>query len=96
MIAILYNTSKTKDIVIASDSLEPEPQVEDIVTRLNHSFNTYFTLLINNNEKIKNINPELSSKKIINNTSTIYICENFSCKEPITDLNKAYSDIIGD
>jgi len=30
----------------------------------------------------------LDSKEMINNKTTIYVCENYNCKTPITDINK--------
>jgi uncharacterized protein YyaL (SSP411 family) len=93
MISVLYSIEKTKDIVISA-----EPNNEDmkkLVQKMNSNFDSYLSLVINNgDDRLLKLNKELISKRKVNDNITVYICEDFSCKEPITDLNIVLQEII--
>lgn len=92
MISILYLNNATKDIVIAG---ELDNKLKDIINRVNNTFMPYFTLVINNyNDRLLKLNPELKTKLKTNHQLTVYICENYACREPINDLDKALEVII--
>ncbi|MCT4597621.1 MAG: thioredoxin domain-containing protein [Vallitalea sp.] len=89
MMVLLYNTGESKDIVIVG---ERNNELDNFINKINSMFSSYLTLILNNDEIVK-LNKELESKIAINDKPTIYICENFSCKEPINDINKALHEI---
>src|SRR5699024_6057417 len=48
-------------------------------------------LVAENAAEFKDIAPFASNYKKINDTTTIYVCENFSCKQPTNDMDTALS-----
>jgi uncharacterized protein YyaL (SSP411 family) len=89
MMVLLYNIGESKDIVIVG---ELNNELDNFINKINSIFSSHLTLILNNDEIIK-LNKELENKMAINDKPTIYICENFSCKEPINDINKALHEI---
>src|SRR5699024_3008595 len=48
-------------------------------------------LVAENAAEFKDIAPFASNYKKINDKTTIYVCENFSCKQPTNDMDTALS-----
>ncbi len=83
-----------KDIVIAGN-IEDE-EVRDFISKLNQNSSSYFTIILNHDDSsLMTINQNLKEKGKINNKTTVYICENYSCIAPITNLDEALEVIIG-
>jgi uncharacterized protein YyaL (SSP411 family) len=80
--------SKTKDIVIID--MENSESIKDIIKQMKNKFIPFDQLIYysKNNLSLNKIIPALSQYQMIHNKPTAYICEDFRCMEPITDLNK--------
>ncbi|GMQ60360.1 thioredoxin domain-containing protein [Vallitalea sediminicola] len=90
---VMILAKSNKDIVI-SGSYE-DGEVRTFIDKINDKYNSYFTILINDgSEEITEINHGIEDKRKISDKNTIYICENYSCKSPITDLSKAIDKIM--
>ncbi|MCB2292387.1 thioredoxin domain-containing protein [Clostridium algoriphilum] len=92
MTALLYSMVPGKDIIIAGDENESNTKV--MIKELNSKYLPFSTVVLDiGDERLTSINSEIKAHKPIMGKTTAYICENFSCKEPITDLKK-FIDII--
>lgn len=88
LIAFLFASSKPKEIVIVGKT--DKDDMNRMIKTINTSFlpNMIFHIK-GEDETIQDSNylpPYLLEHKAVNNSATAYICENFSCHEPITDL----------
>ena len=87
MTALLYSKVPGKDIIISGD--ERESETKAMIKEINSTYLPFATVVLNTgDEKLNSINHELKSHKPLQGKTTAYICENFTCKEPITDLQK--------
>ena len=60
-----------------------------MIKEINSTYLPFATVVINTgDERLNSINPEIKAHKPLQGKTTAYICENFNCKEPITDLKK--------
>lgn len=86
LMVLLYFKSKSKEIVIAADDMNET--LNDIVDIINNKFRPFTISLLysNENKEIVNTVPGISDYKTIDGKPTVYICENFSCMAPVTDL----------
>ena len=92
MTALLYSKVPGKHIIIAGE--EQESNTKAMIKEINSNYLPFSTVVLNtDDERLISINSELKAHKPIGWKTTAYICENFSCKEPITDLQK-FSELI--
>jgi len=60
-----------------------------MIKEINSTYLPFATVVLNTgHEGLNSINTEISSHKALMGKATAYICENFTCKEPVTDLQK--------
>lgn len=93
LIALLFAQTKTKEIVIVSDKNDIDTQ--SMINIIHEGFRP-FTLSVlydNKNEAIKKLIPFISNYSSLNGKATAYVCENFSCHEPVTD-NDLFSNML--
>ncbi len=84
--AFMYNNNPVKEIVIAGD--KEEEFVKEVLKEINSKYNPFLIIILNNgNEEIYGVNSFIKNQGKIDKKSTVYVCENFSCKEPITDIS---------
>jgi uncharacterized protein YyaL (SSP411 family) len=88
LIAIAYANSPVKEIIIAADI--KDKTVEKAISIINQKFRPFTTLLLYTGEHkdLRHIVPFAAEYKLIENKTTFYICENFVCREPITDIEQ--------
>ena len=79
---MLYREMGTKDLVISAD----DNDLESVLNNHRKESAKLFTWLINN-DNLHDINEELKSKKVVENKTTFYLCEDFTCNEPIFEFN---------
>ncbi|MGK0466983.1 MAG: hypothetical protein ACJAX4_002273 [Clostridium sp.] len=92
MTALLYSKVPGKDIVISGE--EQEADTKAMITEINSTYLPFATVVLNTgHEELNSINPEIKAHKRLKGKTTAYICENFNCKEPITDLKKFVENI---
>ena len=87
MTALLYSKVSGKDIIIAGG--EQEETTKAMIKEINSAYMPFATVVLNTgDESLININPEIKEHKTLQGKTTAYICENFACQEPITDLER--------
>ncbi|MBK5240167.1 MAG: thioredoxin domain-containing protein [Clostridium sp.] len=87
MTALLYSKVPGKDIIISGE--ENGADTEAMINEINSTYLPFATVVLNTgDEELNSINPEIKAHKQLQGKTTAYICENFNCKEPITDLKK--------
>ncbi len=86
LIAILFTQSASKEIVIVGDKRNDEMQ--KMIDIINEEFRplTISMLYSNENKDVEKLAPFISNHKSINGKPTAYICQNFSCQSPVTDI----------
>ncbi len=85
--SFLYSLQPSKEVVLVGNQ-----ENEDTQSMLNIIYKEFIpftsTLLFSDEYKdISNLVPFIKDYKTIDNKSTAYICENFSCHPPVTDIN---------
>ncbi|MBP1971539.1 uncharacterized protein YyaL (SSP411 family) [Virgibacillus natechei] len=84
----------TKEVVILGPAKDPE-RIK-LVDRLQQAFLPNVTILAGENpEHFSDIAPFAASYKQLNDQTTVYVCENFSCQQPTTDIEEALQMIMG-
>ena len=87
MTALLYSKTPGKDIIISGET--KASGTKDMIKEINSVYMPFATVVLNNGDKrLISINSELNEHKQLIGKTTAYICENYTCKEPITDLEK--------
>ena len=86
LIALLFAQSAGKEIVIVSDKRDIE--VQKMINIVNEEFRPYAISMLYTaeNNGLEQIAPFISAYKSINGKPTAYICQNFSCQAPVTDI----------
>jgi len=84
--ALDFYYGPTKEIVVAADALDDEARmmVKEIQTRFMPA--KVLCLLLSRDPEMKVVTPLTDGKTALEGRPTVYICENFTCKKPITDL----------
>lgn len=88
LMSMLFNLSTTKEIVVVGGT--DHRGAEEMLDLIKEDFKP-FTISLYSSEQhkdLKEIAPFTSDYKSINGKSTAYICENFSCQAPITNLEE--------
>ena len=62
--------------------------MKNIVAKITSLLLVSVVVLNTGDERLNSINTEIKAHKPLQGKTTAYICENFNCKEPITDLQK--------
>ncbi|HEY8892289.1 MAG TPA: thioredoxin domain-containing protein [Clostridium sp.] len=87
MTALLYSKVPGKDIIIAGE--EQKSDTKTMIKEINNTYLPFATVILyTGDDRLNSINPELKTHKPLQGKTTAYICENYNCKEPITDLMK--------
>jgi len=87
--ALQYLQTLSKEVVIVTktDDITEAKEMLDIINEDYRPF-TLTLLYSSNNDIIKEISPFVSEYKAINGKTTAYICENYSCHAPLTDIDE--------
>ncbi len=89
--AIEENLARRREVVVVG---WPEAeQTKKMLDFLNHTYMPGKIVLVksphesrNEEQDIASLVPHLAHYKMINNETTVYVCENFACQRPVTDL----------
>ncbi|MPQ32823.1 thioredoxin domain-containing protein [Clostridium estertheticum] len=87
MTALLYSEVPGKDIIIAGemDAYGTKAMIKEI----NSTYLPFSTVVLNAGDgSLNSINSELAAHKPLLGKTTAYICENYTCREPITNLQE--------
>ena len=83
--ALLSKLSSFKEIVISGE--EEREDTKEFIEKLTNRYLPFSTILYNDlSEDLISIIPSLEGKTMVDNKATVYICENYSCKEPIINI----------
>ncbi|MBZ9636270.1 thioredoxin domain-containing protein [Clostridium sp. FP1] len=87
MTALLYSRVPGKDIIVAGK--EEDVETKAMIKEINSNYLPFATVVLNTgDDRLNSINPEIKAHIPLQGKTTAYVCENFSCTEPITDLKK--------
>jgi uncharacterized protein YyaL (SSP411 family) len=92
--ALLFVLQDTKEIVFTGT--RNEHGIPELAARLQSIYLPEAVLIYHdeqNPEKIRAISPFIGEQRSLNNQPTIYICENYSCHEPTTDIEAAIHNL---
>ncbi|MHC4689638.1 MAG: thioredoxin domain-containing protein [Planctomycetota bacterium] len=82
--AFSFSYGPTREIVIAGDSTDTATM--EMLKLLKGTFLPDSVILLNGNEqqaKLEKLSPFVAAQVAINGKATAYVCENFTCKEPV-------------
>lgn len=75
-----------KEVVVVS---EPGQDNSEVLSAIHGQFDPDKVVLVTNSESIKSLSsPLLDGRTAENGRPTVYICEKFTCKQPIVDANE--------
>jgi uncharacterized protein YyaL (SSP411 family) len=87
LIAAMYAKSNPKEVVVVSETVNNDAQ--RMVNVINEKFRpfTVSVLYLKENYELTNIIPYLVDYEQVEEKATAYVCENFACRAPVTDIN---------
>lgn len=84
MMALLYVNSSAKEIVIVGDI--NDLNTKKMINKVNGYYLPFSTVILNDeSDTLYTINPFLKEQSKINNNTTLYLCENYTCHKPVND-----------
>lgn len=87
LMALMFDSLSVREIVIAGD--KNDDKTREVLKEINKRFLPYtLTVLNDGNKELNKLIPFIEDQKRVNNKTTVYICENFTCREPIFDIEK--------
>ena len=89
---VLLTIQPTKEVVIILS--ENDENVNSFIKHIQQNYYPNITLLAGSIKDLKQMAPFTNDYVMINNKSTVYVCENYHCHQPTNDLNQAYQFII--
>lgn len=89
LMALMFSRGKGSEIVIVGD--RNSASVQSFIDKINKSFMPYSVVVVKDvdeAEALKKLVPYTEGQNMVDDKATAYICENFACRTPITDVNK--------
>jgi uncharacterized protein YyaL (SSP411 family) len=90
LIALLHAYEPSREIVIAG--AWEDPKLQHLVAEIRSRFLPNTVLMINPDgelgEEARKLLPVIADKTIVNGQPAVYICENYACQAPITELEQ--------
>ncbi|APH13645.1 N-acylglucosamine 2-epimerase family protein [Clostridium sporogenes] len=94
VIAYMYNVSPIKEITLAYN--EKDEALYKFINELNNRYMPFSIVTLNDkSNEIEKINKNIKDKTPVKDKTTVYICQNYACREPITDL-EAFKSVLSD
>lgn len=93
LMAVMFSRGKGSEIVIVGD--RKGASVQSFIDKINKSFMPYSVVVVKDvdeAEALKKLVPYTEGQNMVGDKTTAYICENFACRAPITDINKLMED----
>lgn len=86
MISVMYGGTAGKEIVLCGSRSDSD--TKEIIKKLNSEFMPFATVVLNDDSSdlLKSL-PYLKEIKKIDEKTTLYMCENFTCREPINNVS---------
>lgn len=79
LIAYMYREYNVREIAIVG---EDKKEIDDILKEINNRYSSFNIVTLRKKDGV------LQPKEMVDNKTTIYVCENYNCKTPITDINE--------
>ncbi|MDO3660995.1 thioredoxin domain-containing protein [Bacillus sp. C28GYM-DRY-1] len=93
MQSVLKHVTPKKEIVIFGSADDPDRK--QIITALQKAFKPNDSILVAAHpDQCKDIAPFAADYRIIDGKTTVYICENFACQQPTTNIEEAIQTLI--
>ncbi|HAN09652.1 MAG TPA: thioredoxin domain-containing protein [Clostridiales bacterium] len=87
MMAYLYTNTDVAEIVIAGN--RENIKTRQMIDEINKRFLPFTTCVLNDGDgRLHEIIPFIKNQKVENDDVKAYVCQNFSCKEPISDIDE--------
>lgn len=86
LIAYMFYINSGKEIVLAGQ--KDNRGIKDMLNVINKSFIPFSIVVLNDKNKTEDFISFVKEPKMIDNKATAYICENFSCNLPTTDIEE--------
>lgn len=87
MMAFVFANMPPKEIVLAGEINDKD--INKMVQKINSKFLPFTTVVLNNrDEALYKLVPSVKDKDKKNSKATAYVCENFTCSMPTTDLQE--------
>lgn len=93
LVALFYSESKSKEVIIAGDfDLQG---TQDMIQILQKNQNPLINTLVytDKQKELGSIIPYVKNYKAVDGKATAYVCEDFACLSPITDLGELENSI---
>lgn len=85
MSALLFSLQPTREVVITARSRE---DAQGMLDRINGGFVPFATFLLNTgDEELHEIAPFTREQKMVEQKPTAYVCKDFTCLEPVTEVD---------
>ncbi|MEW8956025.1 thioredoxin domain-containing protein [Clostridium sp.] len=85
LISLLFYKNPTRNIVVMAE--DRDEKTKEIIDLINEEFNPFnLSIFYSKKSKLSETIESLKSYEIIDGKPTVFVCENFSCMEPITDI----------
>lgn len=86
--AFLFAYSDTKEVIVVSKTFSDN--TDELLNVIKEKFMPFTLTMVysEENENLKKIVPFIENYSMIDKKATAYVCENFSCMSPITDVNQ--------
>lgn len=79
-----YYSSNQQVIIVPNPNLD---NTKEILHLIRNKFLPNSIVISKNNNEIEQLLPLLSDYKSLDGKTTIYVCQNFTCQKPVTDIN---------
>ncbi|WP_188454620.1 thioredoxin domain-containing protein [Virgibacillus oceani] len=95
MQSLLLTGTPVKEMVVIGNGDDPSRQ--RLLAEMNQSFLPNVEILVGDStEALVNIAPFTNEYRKLGDKTTVYVCENFACRQPTTDIDQALETILGD
>lgn len=85
LMALLFSLQPTREVVLSAKTIEDARAMLD---KINIRFTPFSTFLLNvGKEELYKIAPFTRQQKMVGEKPTAYVCENFACRQPVTEAD---------
>jgi len=86
MCGLLFDIEPTKTITVVGE--REDSVTKEMINEYNNRYMPFSTIVLNDGAEIQGQIPSLKGYEKIKDKTTAYVCENFSCKEPVNEIKK--------
>lgn len=87
--AVMFANAKGSEIIIVGE--RDNSQTQSLLNIINKNFLPYSVVVVKDtasDSALKELAPYTEGQEMVDNKATAYVCENFACRAPITDINE--------